>query len=211
MRKATKRGQVPLAAGAVLIGVMAFALPASARSDFQDDGTGITCGITGFITFDPPLTTTATGTSMVKFHDRLHGCLGAVTQFGLTIATGTENTDGSEAISSNCLRLAEAPSAVPPFVMKTRYLPRGGSPAPDTYTSWAAGSAHITLTSPLVISYTDAASVTGSFSSGSGPPPSLTEVVDQTVSAVLSECQSTSGVKELTFTGVNGASSVTLG
>jgi len=212
MRTRTTRSVAILATSVILFGVVGLAPAASATDAFLDDGTGITCSLTGFVTFDPPLTQGAIGTSMIKFHDRLHNCSGAVTQFGVTITGGSQTISGSEVITSNCVNLAGPGTAsIPAWVMKTRYYPRAGSLVPNSYTTWAAGAAHVTVSDPLVLTYTEATKVTGSFSAGTGPSPSLTEVIDQTTSTLITECQSVGGIKKLTFMGVNGASSVTLG
>ena len=211
MRSTSKSTVAVLVCGTVALGVLGLSPTASARPPFQDDGTGITCVITGYVGFNPPLTDGAAGTSAVTFHDRLHDCLGAVTQEGWTITGGAETIDGTEVISSDCLSLAKSPATVPAFVMKTRYRPPSGSPVPNSYTTWATGTARLTLSSPLIISYTKATAVSGSFSSGTGPPPSLTEVIDQKPNTLVTECTSASGIARLNFTGANGLSRVTLG
>jgi hypothetical protein len=65
----------------------------------------------------------------------------------------------------------------------------------------------------LTLTYDDPAAVQGSFSSGTGPPASMTMVLDQDSSVIGQECSQGPGhgVKKVTFTGVHGPSSVTIG
>jgi hypothetical protein len=178
---------------------------------FGDSGIGITCAITGSVTFAPPLKDGATGMSHVTTRDRLRQCSGAVSQFGRTLTGGVQKNDGEEDVPTNCTSLLTSGMA-PAFTEKTSYLPRQPNRVPSTTTAWATGSAVLNSTyDKLIVSYTNATSVTGSFSTGTGPAPSLTEVFDQTVNTLIEDCE-TSGIKKLNFSEADGpVSSVTIG
>ena len=207
------------ALGVSLLVVLATVGVGSARGGtpaFVDAGTGITCAIAGSISFSPPLTYGATGESAVSFKDKMTNCTGAVKQFGVTIMGGRQKLDSTQSIPSNCLPLignGKTAVPVPGMVEKTRYLvPRRQIAPHSTLTTWATGQ----MTShgfafPFVITYTIATAVTGSFSTGTGPPASFTEVLDQVGGDLIKLCQQGPGISEVTFSGTNGASSVTLG
>lgn len=192
-----------------IVGVQA--ISAKTPPPFVDDGTGITCSISGAVTFDPPLTVGAPGTSVITVQDKLTHCTGALTQFGITITGGVQRSVGRTEVETNCLDLVRS-MAAPAFAMRTRYYVAERALVPPTVTTWAVGTSSLSKTTGhLVVSHVGVTSVTGSFSTGTGPAPSLTEVFIQDETKLLAECDSTTGVKWLSFSASGDPSSVTLG
>jgi hypothetical protein len=178
-----------IATGAVSLSLGAVALTATGASAATGKAvtfTGsISCNLVGTITATPPVSNTAQN---VKFtlQGRASSCKGKTSERGVKI-TGGKITGTAKTTGETCSTVLSSP---PKFAGSIVWTTTGGKATPTAY-KLSAGA--VTSESPLTVKYT--AKQTGSFA-GKG---SLTAVIKQSSSSLLSECEGT-GVKTLTLT-----------
>jgi hypothetical protein len=190
-----------LAVPSLLVGVLSAGAATTATTKVTFTGT-ITCKVKGSLTASPPITLSSASHTL-KLHATLSGCKGSTKEKGVTITGGTLNATATATASCTSLS-GGAPAGTITWKAKTP----GATATKQAFSSAAIGvnssSGVITVSLP---GSSGTATSTGSFA---GSTSKATAVVDQTESSLAGECLG-SGVSKLTFTGTNGASSITVG
>jgi len=149
----------------------------------------ISCALSGSIKAKPPLTNTAsTSTIAISLNGKLSKCTGNTTQGGLTIASGAVKSTATLPKGTTCTGLlTDTPN--PAGTIKWKATTKGSI----TATAFSLSDGSVTSTSPITLTYTS--TQTGSFAGTGG----TTAVIKQSIGTLLTECGG-KGVSSLTLT-----------
>lgn len=196
------------------LAVAALAIPASllasgvSSADTAVSGAKVFTGsikgpVTGAIKLSPPITNTAsTGPVTFTTTATFSKVNGSKTQGGVTITGAKYVSTTTLPKGTSCSTLESG--TIPVGTGKLTYTATGGTVTPSSITFKSGTLAN---TNPITVDLNKGLT-TGSFATPSATKGVL--IIDQTLSKLLAQCGGT-GIKSLSFTGVNGQSTFVVG